>query len=132
MLGGGIGRLLGLNGLMIDALVSARIVTADGQILEVSETSNSDLFWGVRGAGQNFGIITSATLKLTPLYKSGVWTSADLIFTPEKNVTFFNTLAGMLPLPPQLTVETVINYNTTLDHVRYTGIFLHPSPVFLD
>ncbi|KAK8108235.1 uncharacterized protein PG998_010248 [Apiospora kogelbergensis] len=68
-LGGGIGRLDGLQGLVLDALVSARIVLANGTLLEVSKTSNPDLFWGVRGAGQNFGVVTSATYKVQPLYK---------------------------------------------------------------
>lgn len=116
-LGGGIGRLDGLQGLIIDALVSVRIVTADGKILEASKDSNSDLFWGIRGAGQNFGIITSATYALHPLYKGGVWTSADIIITPEKNVSYFETLAKMQPLPADLTVETIVSYNTTLNEV---------------
>ena len=58
-LGGGIGRSHGIHGMIIDALVSVRLVTADGQIIEASEKTNSDLFWGIRGAGQNFGIVVS-------------------------------------------------------------------------
>jgi FAD/FMN-containing dehydrogenase len=54
---------MGYFGLVLDGLVSARMVTADGRVVEVSETNNSDLFWGIRGAGANFGIITSATLQ---------------------------------------------------------------------
>lgn len=116
-LGGGIGRLHGLNGMIIDALLSVRLVTADGNILDVSKTSHPELFWGLRGAGQNFGIVTSATYKLSPLYRDGVWTSADILLTPEKNVSYFEAVAKMHPLPPQLTVETIMNYNTTLNQV---------------
>lgn len=116
-LGGGIGRLHGIHGLIIDALKSVRLVTADGSVLEVSEDSHPDLFWGIRGAGQNFGIVTSATYELHPLSNGGVWTSADILLTPDKNVSYFDALAGMHPLPPQLTVETIMNYNGTLDEV---------------
>lgn len=124
-LGGGIGRLHGIHGLIIDALVSVRLVTADGQIIEASETSNPDLFWGIRGAGQNFGIVISATYELHPLYKGGVWTSADILFTPEKNNSYFETVEKMLPLPPQLTVETIMNYNGTLGQV--SQLYSNPS-----
>lgn len=116
-LGGGIGRSHGIHGMIIDALVSVRLLTADGNIIEASEDCNPDLFWGIRGAGQNFGIVLTATYNLHPLYKGGVWTSADILLTPEKNVSFFETVAQMQPLPPQLTVETIMNYNTTLEQV---------------
>ena len=117
-LGGGIGRSHGVHGMIIDALVSVRLVTATGQIIEASESTNSELFWGLRGAGQNFGIVVSATYKLHPLRNDGVWTSADLLFTPEMNVTYFETVEAMHPLPAGLTVETIINYNSTLQQVR--------------
>jgi len=104
--------------MIIDALISVRLVTADGQIIEASEKTNSDLFWGIRGAGQNFGIVVSATYGLHPLRNGGVWTSADILLTPEKNVSYFETVEKMHPLPAELTVETIINYNSTLDQVR--------------
>ncbi|KAI0003936.1 hypothetical protein F4779DRAFT_634315 [Xylariaceae sp. FL0662B] len=127
-LGGGIGRLQGVNGMIIDALQSVRLVTADGQVVEASEHKNPELFWGVRGAGFNFGIVVSATYQLQPLYKKGVWTSADLLFTPEKNVTYFDTLAGMFPLPPQLTVETIMSYNTTLNQPQLMLSVVYAGP----
>ena len=58
-LGGGYGWLGGKFGLACDNLLSAEIVTADGTVLKVSANENSDLFWGVRGAGANLGIVTS-------------------------------------------------------------------------
>jgi FAD/FMN-containing dehydrogenase len=64
---GGIGHLKNKYGLSLDNLVSVDIVTADGQLRTASETENEDLFWAVRGAGSNFGVITSFEFKAHPV-----------------------------------------------------------------
>lgn len=66
-LGGGIGWLMGKYGLTVDNLLSVDLVTADGQFLTVSASEHSDLFWGVRGGGGNFGVVTSLTFQLHPI-----------------------------------------------------------------
>ncbi len=58
-LGGGIGWMVRKYGLTIDSLQSAEIVTADGDILQVSAQSHPDLFWAIRGGGGNFGVVTA-------------------------------------------------------------------------
>jgi FAD/FMN-containing dehydrogenase len=66
-LGGGIGWIMRKHGLSIDRLVSVDLVTASGELVKASETENADLFWGVRGGGGNFGIVTDFEFQLVPL-----------------------------------------------------------------
>ena len=63
-LGGGLGWFMGKYGLTIDNLLSADLVTSDGQMLRASASEHPDLFWGVRGGGGNFGIVTAFEFQL--------------------------------------------------------------------
>lgn len=63
-LGGGIGWLSRKHGLSCDNVIAANVVTADGHMLTVNESENSDLFWAIRGGGGNFGVVTSFEYQL--------------------------------------------------------------------
>ena len=66
-LGGGIGFIMRKYGLTIDNLLSVDLITAEGEFVKASEDENADLFWGVRGGGGNFGIVTEFEFRLNPV-----------------------------------------------------------------
>lgn len=82
ILGGGWGWLTPRYGLTIDNLVSATCVLSTSEVLNVSSTENSDLFWAIRGAGSTIAIVTSFTLRAYP-QPNPVW-AGTLVFTPDK------------------------------------------------
>ena len=81
-LGGGIGWIMRKYGLSIDNLVSVDVVTADGEFVKASENENADLFWGVRGGGGNFGVVTDFEFRLHPL---GPQVMAGPVFWPMED-----------------------------------------------
>lgn len=103
---------------MIDALVSVRLVTANGHIVEASASSNPDLFWGIRGAGANFGIITSATYKLFKAVNGGQVFTTDMIYPANMKSDYFDVLKTFEEtMPPELGINTAITWNADSNQV---------------
>ncbi|KAF2644249.1 FAD-binding domain-containing protein [Massarina eburnea CBS 473.64] len=90
-LGGGFGRYQGLYGLISDNFVTLNVVLSDGKNLQVSSTSNPELFWAMKGAGHNFGIVTSAELNIYPR-QIDTWHYHNYAWTQDKLETIFETL----------------------------------------
>jgi FAD/FMN-containing dehydrogenase len=97
-LGGGFGWLSRKHGMTIDNLLSAEVVTADGRSVTASEEENPDLFWGLRGGGGNFGVVTSFEFQL---HEVGPDVLAGLIVHPfedaEKVLRAYRAFAEAAP-----------------------------------
>jgi FAD/FMN-containing dehydrogenase len=86
LLGGGLGFLISSYGPGVDQILSARVVLASGDVVTCSEKENQDLFWGIRGAGHNFGIVSSLIVKAYPQENEGMHWTATLGFPGSKEM----------------------------------------------
>ncbi|KAJ4377065.1 hypothetical protein N0V86_006506 [Didymella sp. IMI 355093] len=103
------GNLMGETGFGVDNILSLRVVTADGNILTVSASSHPDLFWALRGAGPNFGIVVSATVTASPatLQDRTAWINT-LTFAPSALPRVALAIQN-LPLLPSQRVYLVLS-----------------------
>ncbi|KAH8158564.1 hypothetical protein CIB48_g9677 [Xylaria polymorpha] len=109
-LGGGHGWLQGHHGLVADQFVSMNIVLADG--IRHTINSSSDLWWAVKGAGQNFGIVTSVTVKVYDIEDSD-WAIETLIFSGDQVEAVYEAANQHFSNPP----PDVINWSYWLNIV---------------
>ncbi|HEY0939642.1 MAG TPA: FAD-binding oxidoreductase [Steroidobacter sp.] len=97
-LGGGFGRLARRFGMSIDNLESMDVVTADGELRHASNRENQDLFWGLRGGGGNFGIVTQFEFKLHPMQRQVIAGWLRFPITKARDVlTVFADYAATAP-----------------------------------
>ena len=107
-LGGGIGWLSGSHGLSCDNLISADVVTADGQSLTASAHENPDLLWALRGGGGNFGVVTSLEYQLHPIGPEVL--AGWLIFPADKVREFFAAVNDFTDsMPDELNLITFLH-----------------------
>jgi FAD/FMN-containing dehydrogenase len=97
-LGGGYGYLARRHGLACDNLESVTLVTASGEILRVTDAADPELMWGIRGAGANFGVVTSFEYRLHPVGPEV--TTGDVFFALEDAVPVIRALLDRAPELP--------------------------------
>ncbi|KXH65323.1 FAD binding domain-containing protein [Colletotrichum nymphaeae SA-01] len=105
-LGGGYGNIMGEHGFAVDNILSMRVITATGEALTVSSSSNPDLYWALRGAAPNFGIVTSATVNAWATTSRTSWIMS-LTFDSSKIADVAQTIQD-LPLLPEQVVYLVL------------------------
>jgi FAD/FMN-containing dehydrogenase len=123
--GGGIGWLMRKHGLASDNLIGADVVTADGQFVHASASERSDLFWGLRGGGGNFGVVTSFEFQL---HEVGPTVFSGLVFYPveEAEQVLRGYRAACASAPDELT--TLVNL-TTAPPVPFLPESVHGKPI---
>ncbi len=107
--GGGFGRLARRFGLSVDNLLSVDVVAADGEFYRASEDENPDLFWGVRGGGGNFGVVTSFEFQLHSMQRQVL--AGQIMFPIEmarEVLTFYGEYAPEAPDELQLDCVVVL------------------------
>jgi FAD/FMN-containing dehydrogenase len=110
-LGGGFGRLARRFGLALDNVVSVDVVTADGQLRHASLNENPDLFWGVRGGGGNFGIVTAFEFQLHPMQRQVV--GGTLVFPLARARELLEAYAQIsADAPAELYLDAVMSART--------------------
>jgi len=124
--GGGFGRLARKYGLAVDNVMAVDVVTADGLVRHADRNENPDLYWGVRGGGGNFGVVTNFEFQLHPF--SGTVTAGDLVFPFEKARDLLRFYAEFTPqAPDDLYLDFVMAQppggkpGVALFHVCYCG-----------
>jgi len=110
--------------MLVDVLQSVRLVTASGDLVTASEHENSDLFWGIRGAGMNFGIVVEATYHVPELTNNGEVMNADFLFLVNESTTVFEYFRSLEEsLPAELSLILQVGYNINFGGVRQSLIF---------
>jgi len=126
-LGGGMGWLARQFGLSCDNVEAYTVVTADGTTVRATATEHPDLFWGLRGGGGNFGVVTEFVFRLHPT--SGRALAADLFFDPfdpaaASALRAWRDLLPDAPRPATLTSDTM-----TAGEAPFLPTRLHGRPV---
>ncbi len=125
-LGGGFGRLARRYGLALDNVTGVDIVTADGQLLHADADNHPDLFWGVRGGGGNFGIVTSFEFRLYPMQRNVI--GGDVVFPLKELPGVLKAYADYAPVAPDdlyldfaVASQTGTTDGVCLLHACYSG-----------
>lgn len=121
-LGGGLGLLSRRDGMTIDALLAAEVVTADGQVRVVDAEHEPDLFWALRGGGGNFGVVTTMTFHLDDVAE----TMGGVLVLPATPEVLTGFLAAASQAPREVT--TIVTIMPCLP-VPFVAVEHHGTPV---
>ena len=123
MLGGGHGWLQGQYGLAADSIIEARLVLANATVTTVSNSSNPDLYWALRGAGHNFGVVTEWKHKIHDANASKPWAYETLTFTEDKLEQLFDAANVISKTQlPQTVHAALINLEPDIDSVKVSTV----------
>ncbi|KAF1980967.1 FAD-dependent oxidase [Aulographum hederae CBS 113979] len=118
-LAGGLARYQGLYGLIGDNILSVRIVTGRGDVVTASSTENTDLFWAVKGAGLNFGVVSEATFKIHDNHARNI-VNADYIFSGDKVEDFYQAMKDLsTKMPPELSLLSIVYFDRELNGTAF-------------
>ncbi|KAI5917887.1 FAD-binding domain-containing protein [Camillea tinctor] len=130
-LGGGIGPYSGLYGAISDSLISVELITAEGQVLNVSQTEYADLLYGIKGAGSNYGVVLSLKYRIYPATNDGYAMNADMTFLGSQNGSVWALIKQFsVSQPRELSIGISIRYSPdpTLEGVIITANFIYAGP----
>jgi hypothetical protein len=106
-LGGGIGHLSRWLGAVVDSIEAYEMVNAQGGVVRIDEATDPELFWGMRGNGASFGIVTEFVLKLRDMPNGGIIRSAPILWAADKAREVMTSWMGRVAQPNRKNTETL-------------------------
>ena len=106
-LGGGLGHLSRWLGAVVDSIAGYEMVTMDGRVMRVDQSSDPELFWGMRGNGGSFGIVTEFVLQLREIPNSGIIHGGPILWPVDKAQEVMTSWMGCIGRPDRSETETL-------------------------
>lgn len=104
----------------IDSMRRLRVVLANGHIVDVTEQENADLWWGIRGAGQNFGVVVEADFQTSPQVPQGLYYDVEMTFSDDKLEAVLALMNQQINnQPAELAVNIIFGANATTIKVGF-------------
>ncbi|KAH7115005.1 hypothetical protein B0J11DRAFT_444774 [Dendryphion nanum] len=130
-LGGGHGFQQGRYGLLADNIIDARVVLATGEVVNASASTNTDLYWGLKGAGHNFGIVSEFRYKIYDVAPTDLWYTETLIFAKDQLKAVYTQVNKMMAgTPPPIILLGIIYNGPESEAKKYITPFNDLKPLF--
>ncbi|OCK73149.1 Glucooligosaccharide oxidase [Lepidopterella palustris CBS 459.81] len=129
-LGGGIGFYSGMYGAISDSLSSVEMVTGTGELVTASASENPDLFWAIKGAGANYGVITSFTFMVYDFANEGQVMNADMTFPATQNGSLFTFAQSWVGRQPkELSITFSIVFSPAAEELLIVANVIYAGPL---